>query len=238
MTDLQRGLTGRIRSTFDLEKIHEPKDYNEVILKLLSSGNIASKEWIYRQYDHMVRTDTVVCPGSDAAVVRIKGTTKALAMTVDCNSRYCYLDPFRGGAIAVAEAARNLAVSGATPIALTDCLNFGNPERPEVMWQLVECIMGIRAACLALGVPVIGGNVSLYNETSGTSVHPTPTIGMVGLIEDLKTHTTQWFKSEGALVALIGETRRDLGGSEYLKVIHGLEAGMPPEINLSREKAT
>lgn len=224
-------------TTLDLEKIHEPKDYNEVILRLLSSGNIASKEWIYRQYDHMVRTDTVVCPGSDAAVVRIKGTTKALAMTVDCNSRYCYLDPFRGGAIAVAEAARNLAVSGAMPIALTDCLNFGNPERPEVMWQLIECIMGIREACLALGVPVIGGNVSLYNETSGTSVHPTPTIGMVGLIEDLKTHTTQWFKSEGALAALIGETRRDLGGSEYLKVIHGLEAGMPPEINLSREKA-
>ncbi|MEK6759738.1 MAG: phosphoribosylformylglycinamidine synthase subunit PurL [Deltaproteobacteria bacterium] len=224
-------------TTLDLEKIHEPKDFNAVMLKLLASGNIASKEWIYRQYDHMVRTDTVVCPGSDAAVVRVKGTSKGLAMTVDCNSRYCYLDPFRGGMIAVAEAARNLAVSGAAPIALTDCLNFGNPERPEVMWQLIECIMGIREACIALGVPVIGGNVSLYNETSGTSVHPTPTIGMVGLIDDIKTHTTQWFKSEGAIVALIGVTYRDLGGSEYLKVIHGLEAGMPPEINLAREKA-
>lgn len=219
----------------DIGNIPQPSDYNEVLLKLLSSGNIASKEWIYRQYDHMVRTDTVVCPGSDAAVIRIKGTNKALALTVDCNSRYCWLDPFRGGAIAVAEAARNLVASGARPIALTDCLNFGNPEREEVMWQLRESIMGIREACITLGVPVIGGNVSLYNETSGVSIHPTPTIGMVGLIEDLKHHTTQWFKAEGDLIALIGENGSGLGGSEYLKVIHGKEAGVP-EIDLVKEK--
>ncbi len=221
---------------FDKHRIPEPVDYNSVLLKLLQSGNIASKEWIYRQYDHMVRTDTVVCPGSDAAVVRIKGTKKAIAMTVDCNSRYCYLDPFKGAAIAVAEAARNLAVSGAKPIALTDCLNFGNPERPEVMWQLKEAVMGIREACLKLGVPVIGGNVSLYNETSGVSIHPTPTIGMVGLIEDLKKHTTQWFKNEGDVVVLLGSpSSARLDGSEYLKVIHGLEKGAP-DIDLDIEK--
>ncbi|MBI5643779.1 MAG: phosphoribosylformylglycinamidine synthase subunit PurL [Deltaproteobacteria bacterium] len=224
-------------NTLDGASLPLPKDCNETLLKMLSSGNIASKEWIYRQYDHMVRTDTVVCPGSDAAVVRIKGTDKALGLTTDCNSRYCFLDPFKGGAIAVAEAARNLVASGAKPIALTDCLNFGNPERPEVMWQLKEAIMGIREACIALGVPVIGGNVSLYNETSGTSIHPTPTIGMVGLIDDLKTHTTQWFKGEGDIVALIGENRAGLGGTEYLKVIHGLERGLPPEIDLAKEKA-
>ncbi|MBI5467618.1 MAG: phosphoribosylformylglycinamidine synthase subunit PurL, partial [Deltaproteobacteria bacterium] len=221
---------------FDKHRVAEPEDYNPVLLKLLQSGNIASKEWIYRQYDHMVRTDTVVCPGSDAAVVRIKGTKKAIALTVDCNSRYCYLDPFKGAAIAVAEAARNLAVSGAKPIALTDCLNFGNPERPEVMWQLKEAVMGIREACLKLGVPVIGGNVSLYNETSGVSIHPTPTIGMVGLIEDLKKHTTQWFKNEGDVVVLLGSpSSAKLDGSEYLKVIHGLEKGAP-DIDLDIEK--
>ncbi|HXI09594.1 MAG TPA: phosphoribosylformylglycinamidine synthase subunit PurL, partial [Thermodesulfobacteriota bacterium] len=220
----------------DRRRVPEPEDCNSVLLKLLASGNIASKEWIYRQYDHMVRTDTVVCPGSDAAVIRIKGTKKAIAMTVDCNSRYCYLDPFKGGAIAVAEAARNLSVSGARPIALTDCLNFGNPERPEVMWQLKEAVMGIREACLKLGIPVIGGNVSLYNETSGVSIHPTPTIGMVGLIEDLSAHTTQWFKNEGDVVVLLGSPSTTvLDGSEYLKVIHGLEKGSP-SIDLDREK--
>ncbi|MBI5587992.1 MAG: phosphoribosylformylglycinamidine synthase subunit PurL [Deltaproteobacteria bacterium] len=220
---------------FDKHAVKEPEDYNETLLKLLQSGNIASKEWIYRQYDHMVRTDTVVCPGSDAAVVRIKGTHKAIALTVDCNSRYCYLDPFKGAAIAVAEAARNLAVSGARPIALTDCLNFGNPERPEVMWQFTEAVMGIREACIILGVPVIGGNVSLYNETSGVSIHPTPTIGMVGLIDDLSEHTTQWFKNEGDVIVLLGSNAAALDGSEYMKVIHGAEKGMP-DIDLAKEK--
>ncbi len=220
----------------DLSNIPEPSDYNETLLRLMSSGNIASKEWIYRQYDHMVRTDTVVCPGSDAAVIRIKGTDKALALTVDCNSRYCYLDPFTGGSIAVAEAARNIVASGARPIAITDCLNFGNPEREEVMWQFGEAIMGIREACLTLGVPVIGGNVSFYNETSGVSIHPTPTIGMVGLIEDIGRHTAQWFRNEGDLIALIGKNAAGLGGSEYLKIVHNKEAGLP-SIDLQNEKS-
>lgn len=210
-------------------------DCNAILLKILSSPNIASKEWVYRQYDHTVRTDTVVLPGSDAAVIRIKGTKKALAMTVDCNSRYCYLDPFMGGAIAVAEAARNIVCSGAKPIALTDCLNFGNPERPEIMWQIREAILGISEACKKLDIPVIGGNVSLYNETSGTAIYPTPTVGMVGLIEDIKIYTTQWFKTEGDIILLLGETKEELGGSEYLKIIHKLDKGMPPHMDLDLE---
>ena len=220
----------------DLNEIPILSDYNDVLRKLLSSPNIASKEWVYRQYDHMVRTDTVVLPGSDAAVVRIKGTKKALAMTTDCNSRYCWLDPFTGGAIAVAEAARNLVCSGAKPIALTDCLNFGNPERPEIMWQFEQAILGMREACLKFEIPVISGNVSFYNETSGNAVYPTPTVGMIGLLEDVNLHTTQWFKREGDVIVLIGETKEELGGSEYLKVIHNLDKGKPPDIDLDIEK--
>ena len=222
--------------TLDLKQIHEPGNYNEILLKLISSPNIASKEWIYRQYDHMVRTDTVVLPGSDAAVVRIKGTKKALAMTADCNSRYCYLDPFAGGAIAVAEAARNLVCSGAKPIALTDCLNFGNPERPEIMWQFEQAVLGMSETARKLEVPVISGNVSLYNETSGTAVYPTPTVGMVGLIEDVSRHVTQWFKGEGDVIAILGETKEELGGSEYLKIIHKLDKGSPPHLDINMEK--
>ena len=222
--------------TLDLKQIHEPGNYNEILLKLISSPNIASKEWIYRQYDHMVRTDTVVLPGSDAAVVRIKGTKKALAMTADCNSRYCYLDPFAGGAIAVAEAARNLVCSGAKPIALTDCLNFGNPERPEIMWQFEQAVLGMSETARKLEVPVISGNVSLYNETSGTAVYPTPTVGMVGLIEDVSRHVTQWFKGEGDVIAILGETKEELGGSEYLKIIHKLDKGRPPHLDINIEK--
>ncbi|OGP17449.1 MAG: phosphoribosylformylglycinamidine synthase II [Deltaproteobacteria bacterium GWC2_55_46] len=224
-------------NSLDISAIPEPKDYNGVLLRLLGSLNIASKGWIYRQFDHMVRTDTVVCPGSDAAVVRIKGTDKGLALTVDCNSRYCFLDPRAGARIAVAEAARNLVASGARPMALTDCLNFGNPERPEVMWQIVEAIEGIKEACIALNIPVVSGNVSLYNETSGTSVHPTPAIGMVGLIEKLDVHTRQWFLEEGGLIGVIGDSGPGLGGSEYLSVVHGLERGLPPALDLEREKA-
>lgn len=224
-------------NSFDADTLSKPDDYNKTLLKVLSSANIASKEWIYRQYDHMVRTDTVVCPGSDAAVVRVKGTNKALALTVDCNSRYCYLDPRKGAAIAVAEAARNLTVSGAKPIALTDCLNFGNPERPEVMWQFREAVLGISEACRALSIPVIGGNVSFYNETSGTSIHPTPTIGMVGLIENIDRRARQWFVNDGDVVALLGgQSSGGLCGSEYMKVVHGLEKGAPPELDLVKEK--
>ncbi len=220
----------------DIKGLPVPDDYNSVLERLLSSENIASRHWIYTQYDHMVRTDTVVLPGSDAAVLRIKGTNIGLAMTVDCNPRYCYLDPFTGGALAVAEAARNLAVSGAEPLALTDCLNFGNPERPEVMWQFRESIKGMSEACRALEIPVVSGNVSFYNETSGKSIFPTPTVGMVGLLKDIAHRTTQWFKQEGHLVALLGTTGEELGGSEYLRVVHGKEKGAPPEVDLVKEK--
>jgi phosphoribosylformylglycinamidine synthase len=220
----------------DISNIPEPSDYNEVLIKTLSSVDLSSREWVYRQYDHMVRTDTVVPPGSDAAVLSIKGTKKALAMTVDCNSRYCYLDPFVGGAIAVAEAARNVVVCGARPLAITDCLNFGSPERPEVMWQFKEAIDGMSKACTALGTPVVGGNVSFYNETSGNAIYPTPTVGMVGLIDDIEKHIDRWFKDEGDLIALLGENLEELGGSEYLKVIHGIDGGRPPAIDLDKEK--
>lgn len=225
----------RVR-TLRIEEVPIPSDMNEVLLKLLSSPSIASKRWIYRQYDHMVRISTAVRPGSDAAVIRVKGTGKALALTVDCNSRYCYLDPRRGGTIAVSEAARNVAASGGRPLAVTDCLNFGSPENPEIMWQFREAILGIREACLKLGTPVVSGNVSFYNETSGRAIYPTPMIGMVGLIDDLSHITTQWFKEEGDVIVLVGETLEELGGSEYLAIIHGKELGEPPILDLEREK--
>ncbi len=220
----------------DMAVVEEPADFNGVLLELLASPNICSREWIYSQYDHMVRTDTVVLPGYGAAVLRIKGTNKAFAMTIDCNSRYCYIDPRTGGAIAVAEAARNLVVAGARPLAVTDCLNFGNPERPEIMWQFKECLAGMGEACRELSVPVVSGNVSLYNETSGTAIYPTPTVGMVGLIDDVMLIATQPFKAEGDVIVLIGETRDEIGGSEYLKVIHGLDRGVCPSLDLSLEK--
>jgi phosphoribosylformylglycinamidine synthase subunit PurL len=213
------------------------KDANAALLSLLESPTIASKRWVYQQYDHMVRTNTMVRPGSDAAVVRIKGTNKAVAMTVDCNSRYCMLHPYEGARIAVAEAARNLACSGAEPIGLTDCLNFGNPERPDIMWQFVLAVEGIKDACERLAVPVVSGNVSFYNETNGLSIYPTPMLGMVGLIEQADQAMTQWFKQDGDDVILLGATREDLGGSEYLKVIHAREQGSPPLLNMDTEKA-
>ncbi len=223
--------------SLDLDEIAIPEDLNDVLLKLLASFNISSRRWIYEQYDHMVRTDSVVLPGSDAAVIRVKGTKKGLAMTVDCNSRYCYLDPFTGGAIAVAEAARNITVSGGRPMALTDCLNFGSPERPGVMWQFEQSLKGMTAACLALGTPVIGGNVSFYNENSETAIYPTPTIGMVGLVDDLEAHTTrQWFRDAGDLIVFMGITKDELGGTEYLKISHGMDRGMPPVLDLIKEK--
>jgi len=213
-----------------------PHDMNKVLLSLLISPNLLNKRWVYRQYDHMVRTDSVVLPGSDAAVIRVKGTDKALALTVDCNSRYCYLDPFAGGMIAVSEASRNLACSGARPIGLTDCLNFGSPERPEIMWQFREAILGIKRACETFNIPVVGGNVSFYNETSGEAVYPTPSIGMVGLIEDRSFITTLGFKDDGDVIVLLGECKDGLGGSEYLSILHGKERGKPPEVDLEVEK--
>jgi phosphoribosylformylglycinamidine synthase len=222
---------------FDLAKLKEPADLNLALKQLLGSPNIASKEWIYRQYDHYVRSNTVIAPGADAAVIRIKGTHKGLALTVDGNGRYCYLDPYVGGVLAVAEAARNLACVGARPIGLTDCLNFGSPENPEVMWQFAQVIQGMRSACLALAVPVVSGNVSFYNETDGVPIYPTPTVGMVGVIEKIDRVVTPWFKASGDIVVFLGRTREELGGSEYLKWVHGMTRGTPPWIDLKMESA-
>jgi phosphoribosylformylglycinamidine synthase II len=207
----------------------------ETLLQLLAQPTIASKEWVYNQYDYMVRTNTVVSPGSDAAVVRIRGTRKALAMTTDCNSRYIYLDPEVGGRIAVSEAARNVVCSGAEPIAITDCLNFGNPEKPEIFWQLEKAVDGMSAACEKLNAPVISGNVSLYNETNGTAIYPTPTVGMVGLIQDIDHITTQSFKEAGDLIYIIGETKEEFGGSELQKMTYGRIFGKAPELDLEKE---
>jgi phosphoribosylformylglycinamidine synthase subunit PurL len=220
----------------DLSHISQKEDSNDVLKKLISSPNIASKEWIYRQYDHQVGANTVVLPGSDAAVVRVRGTKKGIAMTTDCNSRYVYLDPYKGGALAVAEAARNLVCSGAKPLGVTDCLNFGNPEKPEIFWQFKQACLGVADACRALGTPVTGGNVSLYNETSGEAVLPTPTIGMVGVVEDLAHRTTQEFKAVGDEIIVVGGLLGSLAGSEYLAVCHAMEAGNISAVDLTYEK--
>jgi len=212
------------------------EDFGATLRELLQQPTIASKEWVYDQYDYMVRTNTVVSPGSDAAVVRVRGTNKALAMTTDCNSRYIYLDPVEGGKIAVAEAARNIVCSGAEPLAITDCLNFGNPEKPEIFWQIEKAADGMSEACRTLSTPVIGGNVSLYNETNGEAVYPTPVIGMVGLISDLKHITTQNFKKAGDVIYVIGESKEDWGGSELQKMLHGKIFGKAPSIDLELEE--
>ncbi|WP_102260931.1 phosphoribosylformylglycinamidine synthase subunit PurL [Mesobacillus jeotgali] len=216
-------------------EIPEVENYETMLLDLLKQPTIASKEWVYDQYDHMVRTSTVVSPGSDAAVVRIRGTEKGLAMTTDCNSRYIYLDPETGGKIAVAEAARNIVCSGGEPLAITDCLNFGNPEKPEIFWQFEKAVDGMSEACRTLSTPVIGGNVSLYNETNGTAVYPTPVVGMVGLVENLKHVTTQHFKNAGDLIYLLGDTKDEFGGSELQKLMYGRIFGKAPELNLEVE---
>ncbi len=212
--------------------IPEPERGEEILKKLLSSPNIASKHWVYEQYDHMVRLNTLGLPGSDAAVLRVKGSQKALALSVDCNSRYCYLDPFQGAQIAVAECVRNIACSGGDPIGLTNCLNFGNPENPEIMWQFEQAVSGMGEACKFFDIPVVSGNVSLYNETSGEAIYPTPTVAVVGLLEDRSFHTTQWFKEDGDLVALIGLTMEEFGGSEYLKIMCDRVEGKPPHLDL------
>lgn len=219
------------------DALPDVKDANGALLALLDSPTIASKRWVYEQYDHMVRTNTMVRPGSDAAVLRVKGTNKALALSVDCNGRYCLLNPYEGAKIAIAECARNLACAGAEPIGVTDCLNFGNPQRPEVMWQFVLAVEGLKDACEALHVPIVSGNVSLYNETNDLSIYPTPMIGMVGLIEEAERTVTQWFQRAGDVILLLGKTREDLGGTEYLKVLHHREQGSPPLLNLQDEQA-
>ena len=261
-------------SKFEIRNISEPKDYEKVLVDLLGSPTIASKNWVYRQYDHMVQDGTVVAPGSDAAVIRINlrrpdlgapggralpstgrqsPLTKFIAFTTDCNGTYCYLDPFEGGKTAVAEAVRNLVCSGARPLAITDCLNFGNPMKPEIFWQFRRCVEGISEACRVFGTPVTGGNVSFYNESPVGAVDPTPVIGMLGLIDDPKHITTQWFKRNedgrrktedrngGDVVLLLGEICEatptlGLGGSEYLKRIHGIKRGAPPRMDLALAK--
>lgn len=220
----------------DTTRYPEVKELGDALLKLLASPNIASKEWVYQQYDYMARNETMVAPGSDAGVVRVPGTRKAIAMTTDCNGRYVYLDPEVGGKIAVAEAARNVVCSGAEPLAVTDNLNFGSPEKPEVFWQLEKAVDGISEACETFATPVIGGNVSLYNESEKGPIYPTPVIGMVGLVHDLDHITTQAFKSEGDVIFLLGETKAELGGSEFQYVIHGVTEGRPPQIDLAAEK--
>ena len=209
----------------------------EAFARLLASPGIASKRWVYRQYDHMVRTNTLVAPGMGAGVVRVKGTSRALALSVDCNARFVYLDPYLGAQLAVAEAARNVACAGGAPIGATNCLNFGNPQRPDIMWQFARAVEGMGAACRALELPITGGNVSLYNETDGRAVLPTPVLGVVGLIEDADAVVRRAFRASGDVVMLLGVTRAELGGSEYLKVIHGLIRGLPPSLDLGLEAA-
>ena len=206
------------------------------LLKLISSPDLASKRWIWEQYDHMVGNDTVARPGGDAAIVRVHGTNKGLAITTDCTPRYCYADPVEGGKQAVAETWRNITAVGATPLAITNCLNFGNPEKPEIMGQIVGCIQGISEACRALDYPVISGNVSLYNETSGKAVFPTPAIGGVGILKDLSKCVGNSFDMEGHDVFVVGETKGHLGASLYLREILGREDGAPPPVNLADEK--
>jgi len=215
-----------------------PHDQNAALLALLASPTIASKKWVYRQYDHMVRTNTINMPGQGAGVVRIKGTDRALAMSLDGNGRYCYLDPYRGAMLAVAEASRNVACAGARPLGATNCLNFGNPERPAIMWQFAKAVEGIGAACRALGVPITGGNVSLYNETDGSAIYPTPVIGVVGLLEHADRVVSGRFKETGDVLVLLGPDRAgELGGSEYVKVVYGVVRGAPPALDLDAERA-
>ena len=215
----------------------EVNDASEILLSLLQQPTIASKKMIYETYDSQVRTNTVVRPGSDAAVMRVRGTNKALAMTTDCNARYLYLNPEVGGQIAVAEAARNIVASGGQPLAITDCLNYGSPEKPEGFWELWTSADGISEACRTLNTPVISGNVSMYNETNGKAIYPTPMIGMVGLIEDLAHITTQEFKQAGDLIYVIGETKADFNGTEIQKMQKGLIEGKLMDFDLSVEKA-
>jgi phosphoribosylformylglycinamidine synthase II len=221
----------------DLADIPEPGDYNEVLLQMISHPNLCSRRSIFEQYDHQVGADTVVLPGADAAVMRIKGTKLGYAMTTDGRGRHCYLDPRCGGAATVAEAYRNLSCVGARPVAITNCLNFGSPEKPEGYYQLAECIEGMAEACEAFGTPVVSGNVSLYNETEKGGVYPTPVVGMVGVLEDVRYHATPAFKREGDIVVAIGKGwRTSLAGSEYLEIVHGKAAGRPPEPDLAAEK--
>jgi phosphoribosylformylglycinamidine synthase len=221
----------------DFTRLGTATEPQTAFVALLASPVIASKRWAYRQYDHTVGTNTIALPGVSAGIVRVKGSRRALAVSVDCNGRFCYLDPYRGAALAVAESARNVACAGGAPIGATNNLNFGNPERPEIMWQLAEAIRGIGDACRALDIPVTGGNVSLYNETDGVAIYPTPVLGIVGLIDEAACVMTRRFRSAGAVVVLLGDDHGELGGSEYVAVLHDTVAGVPPQLDLVRERA-
>jgi phosphoribosylformylglycinamidine synthase II len=225
--------------SLELDRLPQPENYNETLLRMLAHPNLCSRRQIFEQYDHQVGADTVVLPGADAAVVRIKGTKLGFAVTTDGRGRHCYLDPGGGGAATVAEAYRNLSCVGAEPIALTNCLNFGSPEKEENYYQFAACIEGMAEACEALGTPVVSGNVSLYNETGVGAVYPTPVVGMVGVLKDVSRHATPGFKREGDMVVVIGSgPDGSLAGSEYLEIIHGRVTGKPPEPDLAAEKKT
>jgi len=222
----------------DVDAIPPLADVGATLLRLLASPNLSSRRGVFRRYDHMVGDATVVPPGGDAAVLRIKGTRLGLAMTTDCNARYCHLDPHLGAQLAVAEAARNIIATGARPLAVTDCLNLANPDRPEVYWELEETVAGLAYACRALDLPIVSGNVSLYNDSNGESaIYPTPVVGMVGVIDDYGRRLGAGLRAEGDFVLLIGSSHNDMGGSEYLKVEHGYVAGRPPALDLTREQA-
>ena len=221
----------------NLSVIKQPRDYNRALLKLLSNPTIASKGWVFKHGDPKVSRDVILGPGSDAGVAAVPGTKKAIAVTADCNSTYCYLDPFKGGEIAVAEAARNLVCSGARPLAITDGINFGNPKNPEVFWQFKQAALGISQACRVLNTPVVSGNVSFNNENPKGSIDPTPIVGMVGLIKDKAKIVTQYFKNSNDAILLLGKNKEEIGGSEYLKTIHGLKKGKCPVVDLKLEKA-
>lgn len=223
-------------NSLDLWRISLDRDWNDTLLTMLASPNLCHKGWVFEQYDTMVRTNTVVGPGSDAAVLRLRGTRKALAMKTDCNARYCYLNPRVGAQIAVAECARNIVCSGGEPLGVTNCLNFGNPYKPEVYYTFAEAIAGMAEACSMLNTPVTGGNVSFYNEDPTRAVFPTPTIGMIGLVADLDHITTAFFKEAGDCILLLGEITEELGGSEYLRTIHGETRGPVPSLDLQFEK--
>lgn len=223
-------------NNIDLKAFKQPDDLKDAFLKIFSSPNIASKKWVYEQYDSMVRTNTIVGPGCDSAVVFVKDTNKALAIKTDCNSRYVYLNPKEGTKIAVAESARNIVCSGGIPLGITNCLNFGNPYKPEVYWQFKESIEGMGEACRFFETPVTGGNVSFYNESPNAAVYPTPVIGMVGLIEDVDDIMTSYFKNEGDLVYVLGENYSELGGSEYIKIMFDTVGGVPPALDMNKEK--
>jgi phosphoribosylformylglycinamidine synthase II len=218
-----------------LQTLHPTLPSADALFALLASPTVASKRWVYRQYDHMVQTNTINPPGLGAGVVRIKGSDRGLAMSVDGNGRFCYLDPYGGAVLAVAEAARNVACAGARPLGATNCLNFGNPERPAIMWQLAKAIEGIGTACRALGIPITGGNVSLYNETDGQAIYPTPVIGVVGVLDRAEHVVSRRFRERGDAVILLGANRGELGGSAYLDTVCGLVRGAVPTVDLVRE---